>query len=120
VTEDLAEAIIDSAFPKYRSDKEEEYAILCEMLIDDWLQVRTLNTQYEPAIWLLPGGLKYKPDFMHILEDRRILFVEVKNSKKQKGYRVTRNKLVTATALYPYFMWAECIADRAWKYEVIG
>ncbi len=104
--------------PNFRSKIEEEYSALCDILIHEWLNVKVLLTQYEPIIFNLPGGLKYTPDFLHILEDQRILLVEVKNSKKQKGYRVTRNKIITAAALFPYFLWAETFAEKAWRFEI--
>jgi hypothetical protein len=118
--DNYAQAMIEFAIPKYRSKIEEEYATLGEILVHEWLGVRVLLTHYEPLIFQLPGAFSYKGDFMHVLEDRRILFVEVKNSKKQKGYRITHNKILTAAAIHPYFMWAECIKDKGWAFEEIG
>ncbi len=118
--DNYAQAMIEFATPKYRSKVEEEYAALCEILVHEWLNVRVLLTHYEPIAFNLPGAFKYTPDFLHVLEDRRILFVEVKNSKKQKGYRVTHNSIKTAAAIHPYFMWAECIKDKGWGFEEIG
>ena len=61
-------------------------------------------TMYEPMAFYLPGG-RYKPDFMHILESGSILFVEVKGSTKQRGYRDSRAKLRAAAEVFPFFYW---------------
>ena len=115
---DHIKALIDFHAPKYRSKIEKTYADMCFIWVLATFEVKVLLTQYEPFTFHLPGKIKYTPDFVHILADRRLLIVEVKNSKKNKGYRVTRNKLVTAASIYPYFMWAEYLHETG-MFEII-
>lgn len=113
------EAILDQAMPKYRSKIEEKYANLADVLIQEQLNTDVIETLYEPFTVRLPGAFSYTPDFFHVLEDRRLLIVEVKNSKKQKGYRVTHNKILTAAAMFPYFLWAETFAEKGYVFEMM-
>ena len=115
-----AEAVIEFANRKYRSELERVYAEDCSFGIYTCFDSEVLVTHYEPFTFNLPGKIKYTPDFLHVLKDRRMILVEVKNSKKQKGYRVTRNKLVTAASLYPFFVWAETLMESPkWNFEII-
>ena len=65
-------------------------------------------TKYEPMKFSIPSGV-YTPDFLHQLPDLTLLFIEVKGSKKQKGYARARAALKNATTIYPLFRWAEVV-----------
>lgn len=64
----------------------------------------------------------YTPDFIHIMEDGRVVVVEVKASRKQRGYRTSRDKLRTAAGLYPFFVWLLAVGKKngPWDIEFIN
>ena len=97
-------ANIESLIPRYKSKAEEDYSNFGAALIGWELHKKVTLTMYEPIAFYIPGG-RYRPDFMHILEDGRIVFVEVKGSKKQKNYRDSRAKLRAAAEVFPFFTW---------------
>ena len=103
---DYAKARI--AEPTYKSNQEAEYAKIGALLIADEFGQPVVLTMYEPMAFYIPGG-RYKPDFMHILENGEIVFVEVKGSKKQRGYVSSRQKLRAAAEVFHFFHWCMCI-----------
>ncbi len=97
-------ANIEALIPQYKSKAEEDYSIFgTAMIYQEFGQVVEL-TMYEPMAFYIPGG-RYRPDFMHILEDGRIVFVEVKKNKHLKSYRDSRSKLRAAAVVFPFFTW---------------
>jgi len=74
---------------------------------------------YEWITFRVPAG-KYTPDFMYIFENGEIAFVEVKGTKKQRGYVSTRQKLRAVATLNPWFRFFEAVGGRmAWEVERI-
>ncbi len=81
-------------------------------------------TEYEPLRFSVGGGW-YTPDFLHILQDGRIVLVEVKGSRYQPSYRASRTKLKAAAEKFPYFYWLQATRDargkeKVWRIEQIG
>jgi hypothetical protein len=62
---------------------------------------------YEWMSFNLPAAV-YTPDFAALLEDGRMVFVEVKASKKQRHYLTGRYKMRIVSSLNPFFEF--CIA----------
>lgn len=62
---------------------------------------------YEWVSFNLPSST-YTPDFMVMLTDHSLVFVEVKGSKNQRHYLPTRYKVRVAASLNPFFRF--CIA----------
>lgn len=62
---------------------------------------------YEWMSFNLPSSI-YTPDFAAILADGRMVFVEVKASKKQRHYLISRYKMRVVSSLNPFFDF--CIA----------
>jgi hypothetical protein len=97
-------ANIEALIPAYRSRAEEDYAAIGHVLIADEFRQKVMLTMYEPMAFYIPGG-RYRPDFMHILEDGSVVFVEVKKNKHLKSYRDSRAKLRAAAVVFPFFTW---------------
>lgn len=67
----------------------------------------------------LPGA-KYTPDFMHLLEDGAVVFVEVKGSTFQPSFRDSKSKIRAAATLYPFFHWYMAFqAKGGWEFEEV-
>ena len=101
-------ADLTALIPEYKSKTEEQWAQLGDAILADELGVPVAVQYYEPVAFYIPSG-RYKPDFAHFLEDGRIVFVEVKASKKQKGYRSSRQKLRETANVYPMFTWVMAV-----------
>jgi len=54
------------------------------------------------------------------METGMVVFVEVKGSKKQKGYRDARSKLRAVQAMYPFFTFVEVVEEDGWLVEVLS
>jgi hypothetical protein len=106
----LARADVRRLIPQYDSRGEEWYARIGYLLTGDELGSEVVLTQYHALKVNLPGG-SYEPDFLHILADGRLVIVEVKGSREQKGYRDARAKLRAAADLYRWATWLEIRAD---------
>jgi len=76
-----------------------------------WIDLQTAYNQpivamfYEWISFNLPSAV-YTPDFMVIFKDSTIAFVEVKGSKKQIHYQISRYKVRIAASLNPFFRFA--------------
>ena len=87
--------------------------------IQDYFQSPVMFWGYEWVSFHLPGG-SYTPDFMYVLQTGRIVFLEIKGSKRQANYRDARSKLRGAATLNPWFMFCECRIDKnSWVLERI-
>ena len=114
-----AGADVAAMLTAYKCHAEEAWAGYGSMVLLGELGQHTAVMLYEPMSFRLPGG-SYLPDFMHLLEDGRIVYVEIKGSKHQKGYRDARSKLRAAAELHPWFTWIEARQERgSWIVEVI-
>ena len=109
-----AVADVAAMFPAYKSHAEEAWVGYGDVVLLGELGQHTAVMLYEPMSFRLLGET-YKPDFMHLLEDGRVVFVEVKGvfigakGKKiyMKSYRDARSKLRAAAELHPWFTWIE-------------
>lgn len=104
----IARADVDRLSVKYDSRLEEEWASSGPLWMSAELKRRIVVTYYHPLTFHL-GGQNYTPDFLHIADDGRMVFVECKGSRKQKGYRDARAKLRVAAAQYPCFTFYEAL-----------
>ena len=114
-------------FPAYKSEAEAAWAGYGDVILQSELGQHTAVMLYEPMSFRLLGET-YKPDFMHLLEDGRVVFVEVKGvfigakGKKiyMKSYRDARSKLRAAAEMHPWFTWIEARQEHGgWIVEII-
>ena len=114
-------AIADVAalIPDYKSNCERRFADLGPTLLGAHFGRRVVRMDYESCSRKVPGG-RYTPDFEAWLEDGTTVYVEVKGSKRQKGYRDSRSKLRAAAEVYPMFTWIQVVESEGWTVEVIG
>ncbi len=139
----LARADVRKLMPAVKSHEEAWWQTHGALYVANEFGCAVAVTLYEPASWSIPGG-SYKPDFLHMLADGRMVFVEVKalilkdkvitrrdgtaevkqvhNSAAQHGYRDARLRLRAAAEVYPYFVWCEArIGKRgAFEFEIIN
>ena len=119
VDELVARGDVASLIPRYRSGAEADFARIGLALMGSYCECDVAVMTYEPEAFNLPGG-HYTPDFRCILTDGRIVFIEIKGSREQKGYRDARSKLRAAAALNPWYTWYEVICCRGqWNVERI-
>jgi hypothetical protein len=115
-----AKANITRLVDPYRSKAERDWSNLGPVILPDELGGSVVVTHYEPMTIHLPGG-KFTPDFLHILNDGRLVFCEVKGSKRQKNYRDARSKLRAAACIHPWATWIEARQSRGgWELELIN
>ena len=114
------EAIADvtTLIPVYKSNCERRFADVGPTLLGAHFGAECLVFEYEPCRWKIPGG-HYTPDWLCVLSDGRIVFVEVKGSKRQKNYRDARSKLRAAKAIRPWWVWVEVVESEGWTVEVL-
>ena len=113
-----ATANVRELIPVYKSNCERRFADLGPTLLGAHFGAECLVFEYEPCRWVIPGG-HYKPDWLCVLSDCRVVYVEVKGSKNQRGYRDARAKLRAAKSVYPWWVWCEVVESEGWKVEVI-
>jgi len=111
-------ADVKALIPRYKSDSEQQFALLGAIILRDALGIEVAEMRYEPCRWAIPGG-HYTPDWLAILDDGRVVFIEVKGSKKQRNYRDARSKLRAAAAMYPFFSWCETVEEDGWRVEMV-
>jgi len=114
-----AKADVDALVPKYKSGSEEKFALTGRAILGDAFGVPVLAMWYEPCKWKIPGG-HYTPDWMAVLDTGQVLFVEIKGSRKQKGYRDARSKLRAASEIYSIYTWCEVVEQDGWRVEVLN
>ena len=102
----------------YRSDAERSWAASGNHYLLAHYGTPVVKTYYEPFVVNLPGG-KYTPDFMHLMSNGLVVFVEIKGSKAQRGYRDARSKLRAAAALHPWADWIEAVGSSRFELEHI-
>lgn len=121
----IARADLERLTSRYRSKAEEWWATFGPAILEG--ELRRLNpeaayavviTEYEP-VTLHMAGNDYTPDFLHILSDGRMVFVEVKAPlaqrnragkrafRGQQNMRDARSKLREAAESFPYWQFVE-------------
>ena len=85
-----------------RSNEESQWQRIGASILSQEVGSPVVWEGYEWIAFRVPGGI-YTPDFMYIFENSEIAFVEVKGSKRQRGYVTTRQKLRATAALNPWF-----------------
>ena len=117
----MTTAIADvyALIPDYKSGAEQTFAGFGGMYWRANFGNDLMLLLYEPCKWKIAGGW-YTPDFMAIMEDGNVVFVEVKGSKRQRNYRDARSKLRAAAATYPMFTWVEVVQEGGWQVEVLN
>lgn len=102
-----------------RSSHEMQWRGVGSALLEDELGSPVAWSGYEWLTFRIPGGL-YTPDFMYIFENGEFAFVEVKGSKKQRGYVSTRQKIRASASLNPWFYFFEAVGKGlSWEIEQI-
>ncbi len=114
----LAKAIIENLTPVYRSKVEEKWAQVGEIVVMHDLLSPVIRTYHEPLRFHVPGGW-YKPDFLHILQDARIIIMEVKGMRKLPSHRDSRAKFRGVAEIYPFliFGFAKLTKGDGWDIE---
>ena len=112
-------ADVSTLIPVYKSKCERRFANLGALLLGAHFGAECLWFMYEPQRFKIPGG-HYTPDWLALMSDGRVVYVEVKGSKRQKGYRAARSKVRAAQEIYPMFTWVEVVESEGWSVEVIG
>ena len=121
------------SFSKFRSKEEEFFNLLSRNLpqfVPALSGYRVGRVTYEGKTFHM-GAVKYTPDFNLVLwntdmelDDTKLVNVEVKGSKKQRGYDQTRAKLKIAAGMYPEYTWIEVVVDAREKvfdsFEIIA
>ena len=121
----IARADLEHLTSRYRSKTEEWWATFGPAILEG--ELRRLNpeaacavviTEYEP-VTLHMAGNDYTPDFLHILADGRMVFVETKAPlaqrnqagkrafRGQQNMRDARSKLREAAESFPYWQFVE-------------
>jgi len=113
----IARANLAALLPRYDSQAEVWWATHGALLIADELNTAVALTEYHALTWHVPGG-SYTPDFTHILADGRLVQVEIKGSRAQRGYRDARSKLRAAASRYPWATWFEARLDGRGGFEL--
>ncbi len=135
----LARADVRKLMPTFRSAEERWWHTHGALVIGNEFGADVLRTFYEPASWAIPGGT-YKPDWLHVLADGRLVFVETKalilknkiidradgtsevkqvhNSRAQHGYRDARLRLRSAAECYGFFVWVEARIGKHGEHEI--
>lgn len=120
-----AKANVAALLRPFKSAHEGAFAQVAHALLADEFGLAVERLDYEPVTWNLPGN-KYTPDFCALFIDGSVMFIEVKGSRKQRGYRDARSKLREAAAMYPEYTWVEAIVTlrrgelMAIELEVVG
>lgn len=115
---DVGRLMADKRSTAEREWEREGWMLLLPVLERDPAE-RVLLTLYEPLTLNLPGG-RYTPDYLHILSSGEQIFVEIKGSKKQKGYRDARSKLRAAAEVFPFWTFVEAMGGRdGWEIEEV-
>jgi hypothetical protein len=114
----LALADLERLTSRYRSKAEEWWGTFGEAILADELGQEVVVTAYEPVTLHMPGN-DYTPDFMHVLANGWICFVEVKAPlferdkagkrafRGKQNMRDARSKLREAAETFPYFRFIE-------------
>lgn len=105
-----ARANIAAMLPQFDSHAEAWWDRYGALLIAQELGQPVELTQYHPVTFRLPGET-YTPDFLHIMADGGMAFIEVKGSTKQRGYRDARAKLRAAAEMYAWATFYEAIVN---------
>ena len=113
-----AKAKVEALIPRFKSSSEQQFSLLGPAILREAFDVPVVAMLYEPVRWKIPGG-HYTTDFMAILDNGEVVFVEVKGSRKQRNYRDARSKLRAAAATYPMFTWCEVVEQEGWWVEVL-
>ncbi len=100
----------------FRSKAERFFWSMCPIfpqIVPELKGFDVVKFQYEAITFHLPGNVKYCPDFYLRLEKENyflICIVEVKGTKKAKGYATTRTKLSQCAGIYPEYVFFEVLA----------
>lgn len=135
----LARADVAKLLPQLKSAEERWWDTHGALIIGNEFDSAVVATYYEKVSFKVPGG-SYTPDFMHVLADGRMVYVEVKalilktkiidrrdgtsevkqvhNSRAQHGYREARSKLRAAAECYPFYIWVEARVGKRGEHEL--
>lgn len=111
--------------PEYKSSYEEAWMEYGVHTLEEVLGSECIWSAYEPVKFVL-GKPIYTPDFIHVMRNGQLVIMEIKASRKQRGYRSSRTKLRTAAGIYPFFIWGLGVGHKEnkkisnWEIEFIS
>lgn len=99
-------------------DLQNGYDSLLEAEFDSYLSWSSIAHVLHPFTFILPGGVKYTPDFISWMPDDRPIIYECKGDKRQKNARdsYTRFRIAAGLNLWARFIWVEK-HDGEWVYQ---
>ena len=107
---------------KAESAQEIKWLKFATTVIKETFKSDVIITKPKPCSFNLPAN-SYTPDFLHILKDGRRVYVEVKGSEFQPGYRDSIAKLRMTATLYYYDIFILVMPDvkepNGWKVKII-
>jgi len=85
-------------------------------LVEEFNGLKFAHGGYESLTFHF-GSVSYTPDFVVTLKDSvtgavLVAVFEIKGSKKQKGYKETRQRLNTVAGIFTEYVFVECMVDR--------
>jgi len=120
-----------NAWPKAKLDMEKvsKYELLFMLKHDVFFEslkefeTAQILTLLEPLTFHT-SSTRYKCDFIAITSEGRFLVIEVKGSKKQRGYHYSRARMSAAAAVFRIFDFIIVIPDpkkepHEWPYEIL-
>lgn len=61
-----------------------------------------VSDEHEPITFNM-NGMKYTPDFLGVTEDEEVVVIEVKATKRQRGYYYSRSRIIASHMMLPHF-----------------
>ncbi len=96
----------------FKSETEVRWHNEGEEVLERHLGLRTTSKLYEAVTFNVGGKFKYTPDFMHYLEDRTMVFVEVKTSRYAHGFASSQVRLKATAAEFQMFRFFLALATK--------
>lgn len=88
------------------SDFEKLFLEKCDKFFEPDIRGKFKGTAvlpYKETVTFNVPGVKYTPDFIGITPDNEIVVIEIKGSKRQRGFYYTRARMIAAHVLLPLF-----------------
>lgn len=105
----LATGVISEA--EYKSKSENKWAIEGDKVVAELVGEAVICSYYEGVTFIV-GSLKYTPDFMHMTQSGKIIFVEVKDSRFGRSYQASITRLKATAAKFAMFIFYEVIMKK--------
>lgn len=99
---------------KAKSSYEKRWLQFDKVVIEDYYETKVQIIRPKPLSFHLPANV-YTPDFMYILDNGDTLYIEVKGSEFQHGYRDSVAKLRMTATLFYFWKFAIAMPDKNGK-----